>query len=176
MKGFTLFELIIALGLFTITITAGVVSLGRARNSVEMQGAYSDVFSYIRTLQNAARNSVAINNNGTNPQVPDFYTISFANNDYSLYYCDSTGATTANCTLEQQNLKSTRYGIYNLTSTCSRIGFSRTTGNIVSITNGGTVSDSNTTCTITLSRTVNSQVINKTIGINIGRDSFEYDD
>lgn len=154
-KAFTLLETLIVLGLVVTVIAAGAVSLTNARNSIELDNTYSDVLSAIRTTQNDARNYISIDSNysvNIVPPVPDIYAfrVNTANNEFWTFACTGAGASTS-CTLASRESVASSVSNITINSNCYAIGFRKGIRDIVSISQGGVVSDSGN-CTITISQ------------------------
>jgi len=179
MKAFSLLEMIIVLAVLAILMGLGWAGLINFRSTAEMQNAYSELVSVIKSEQNKAKNSVSSKSDGTTPY---FYTLFFANNKYYAFNCGDNN-TPNNIAQNVRCTKDTSVIFRQLptdivvtpSSGCAGLGFTRLSGRFASIAlpanNLETISTFDTTytfsgtCNITLSHTqIQTQ---KTIDINL---------
>ncbi len=115
-KAFTLVEAMVVMGIMALVLSFGTVGVIRFRDYIELQNGFSDISTYIRTVQNMARNSVSYDNVGGVPVVPDYYSIFFTANDFSLLACNDTGVINrVNCTQVTRDIQAPNF---------SKVGFS----------------------------------------------------
>lgn len=170
-------------GVAIVLTVTGVTSI---RNTIELENGFADVASYIQTIQNRAKNSVA---SGITAEMsgqfgnaaPDYYQISFANDNYSYLTCFQN-ISTYTCQVEESNVLSDRFSNINIStigSDCERIAFERRTGNIVKMSNTteiidyNGVSSQNKTCTIRIGH-INSNSY-RDIVVDLEENSIETD-
>jgi prepilin-type N-terminal cleavage/methylation domain-containing protein len=138
LKGFSLLELVIVLAILAIIMGIGWSGLINFRSTTEMQNAYSELVSVIRTEQNKAKNAVSSAQDGTTPH---FYTIFFANNKYYAFNCGDSKIPLSSTTKSVRCTKSTDVvfrvlpsGINLIPDTqCTGVGFTKLTGKFVSV-------------------------------------------
>jgi prepilin-type N-terminal cleavage/methylation domain-containing protein len=144
-KAFTLIELIMVMAIIATLAIMGVYGLTRFRGFLELQTSYNDIVSIIKTIQNSARNSIQLNDGTT----PEYYTISFTDNKYSLLSCNNANCISVSSSTDIQIGSSPRVVVVN--ENCSNIAFGRLTGNIVSINiSGSSIIDSSISCRFTI--------------------------
>ncbi len=160
LKGLTLLELVVAMAIIASLMGIGLVALINYRSSVQLQSAYTDLVTAIKTLQNNANNSTSIvTTDGIGDRVsPDIYVLRFSNNEVTPYYClIPSGSATVNCSYSYPSSGITSFlDVDNVSvgSNCKGAGFFRLTLDLVSVDNNtfsGSGNYSTTgTCTITL--------------------------
>lgn len=97
-SAFTVLELIVVLGAVAILLTLGIDFILRFRSNVEIQTSYSEVVSAVKTLQNAARNSLKVFNSSDQADV--YAIIPSADQKSYLYegcFWDSDSFSNATC-------------------------------------------------------------------------------
>lgn len=178
-KAFSLFELIIAMGVISVIMGLGWVGLLSFRSATEVQNAYSEVLSLIKTQQNKAKNSVS---SGADGQTPDFYTLFLSGDRFYLYNCRTLVAPNVRCTKDTATTIRILPTDIQIAGTCSNIGFARLSGDLVLLqspsnissllnvnTFDTTFSQSSGTCNINI--TTRSSNSNRTIEINFGNNT-----
>lgn len=173
-KAFTLIEILMVMGVIALIGAIGVYGLTRFRANIEVQTAFNDIFSLLKTLQNNARNSVSVNIGG-NQFTPDYYSVKFENNNYTVYACNKSGP---NIICPTNNALDTYrgIGIQNVTITypaqqCEFIAFERLSGDIVDVRGGPNWDISgNTMCTILI---LNSVGDSRRIIVNLVNNTLE---
>jgi type II secretory pathway pseudopilin PulG len=136
--GFTLIEALLVMAVLITVLGLSTVGVVRFRDSLELQNGYTDIVSYLGTVQNRARNSIAYNFEGNRPYVPTFYSIYFENNDFSLLGCDETSLGIVDCRSLEVDIKSNAFNevTLELTGECGDnniIAFKRSSIEIVGI-------------------------------------------
>ncbi|MEP7103473.1 MAG: type II secretion system protein [Candidatus Dojkabacteria bacterium] len=151
MKAFTLLEAIIAMGIMAVLLGFSTYALTQVRSTIELQNAFSDVASALQVAQNRSRNSA------TKPGSPnvaqDYVTVAFRNTTYAFQTCIK-GASRVTCVDDTANAKAIEvlHSTIQPSVNCNTIGFSRLTGDIVTVDSNGVVNSSGT-CTIKISHT-----------------------
>jgi prepilin-type N-terminal cleavage/methylation domain-containing protein len=139
MKAFSLFEIIMVMAIVAILMGLGWSGLMTFRATSEMQNAYSELVSVIKTEQNKAKNSLSA---GTEGVTPDHYSIFISGNQYFAYNCRKTSTVNNNvrCTKDStfiarilpQDITINPSSNTAATPFCKGIGFTRLTGKFVS--------------------------------------------
>lgn len=137
-SAFTLVEAMVVLAVLVAVLGLSTIGIVRFRDSLELQNGYSDVVSYLGTIQNRARNSIAYSFNGNEPYVPQFYSLYFANDDFSLLGCEESSLGIADCISLEVDIKSSAFQevTFSLEGSCNNdtiIGFKRSSIDIVRI-------------------------------------------
>lgn len=185
LKSFTLLELLVVMGIIAVLGGLGVTGLTRFQANTQVQTAFNDVFSILKTLQNSAENSIAFTNasavtpkycSSLGPCVPDYYGIKFTTNTYTVYGCLISGN---NIICSNQNM--IQLGGLNLSSVvysfsgsqCDYILFQRLTGDIIDVSGDPTWSiTANSICTLRISNSFgDSRVIEINLTSNSIRDA-----
>ncbi|MCA9386656.1 type II secretion system protein [Candidatus Dojkabacteria bacterium] len=108
-SAFTLIEMLIAMSIMVIILSFGTIGVVRFRDYIEVQNGYSDVATYVRTIQNKARNSIAYTTIAGVPVAPDYYGIYIEDNNFSLYACTDSGGSQLDCVEQEGNIKSNSF-------------------------------------------------------------------
>lgn len=82
-NAFSMLEIVLVLAVLAILMGIGWTGLINFRSTAEMQNAYSELVSVIKTVQNRANNSVS----STSGLIPDFYVLVFSQNRYYSFNC-----------------------------------------------------------------------------------------
>lgn len=162
MKGFTLLELMVVMGIMAALLALGTAGLVSFRNTVELDQVRSDFVSQLRTAQNLAKNSVTSGVLGGDPFTSkvDAYAIYLSENDYSLQYClKQSGSTNYDCSnAEKADLNpqaSSTVDIYtNDPGKCVGVMFERLSGKMYSMNGYITTPNSTGSCVITFRHSV----------------------
>ncbi len=88
-KGFTLVEMLVAIGIFVILGTVGLVSFMRNRRNTDLEASVSELASNVRKMQSYTRSGKSIDNPnipGPDLEVPRAYGISFDRINYPGQY------------------------------------------------------------------------------------------
>jgi len=182
LKAFSLLEMIIVLAILAILMGLGWSGLINFRSTAEMQNAYSELVSVIKSEQNKAKNSVSSTSTGTTPY---YYALFFANNKYYAFNCakpsSSSGITrcTKDTTVTFRQLPADIK--INPDSRCAGLGFEilngkfvaftlANTGSLDTINSFDTVYESTGTCNIKIDHDLIST--EKTIEINLDINSI----
>jgi type II secretory pathway pseudopilin PulG len=170
-KGFTLVEALVAMGITAALLGLGTVGIMSFRATVELQNANSDTFSFIRTLQNRARNSVSFTLNGEQV-IPDYYGFTVSGSDLLAQYCQESGSTVTCAPLPQQLNQNISEKI-SLDFDCEGILFSTLNENIFELSNNTLVDDSQCQLRIIHTSNSNSRNINFDLAKNTVDDGSE---
>ncbi len=171
LKGATLLELIIVMGILAAIMGLGVYGLIKFQGTVELQSVYSEFVANLKTLQNKAKNS--INTSSTNDKAPFIYAIIFDQNTYTFYSCDKATSSTLLCVEDSSipEVDTSSKGVLISNPGCNGMGFSRLTGDIVSINITNFTFNSVGQCNYTLLHN-NSQLSNS-ITVNLTNNSID---
>ena len=85
-KAFTLIEALIVMSITVIVLSFGTVGIFSLRDSLELQNGYSNLISYIRSVQNMARNSTKLFG-----YTPVYYGVVFESDGVFLSACNRNG-------------------------------------------------------------------------------------
>jgi len=136
-KGFTLIEIVIVLGIITMITGLSILGIVRYKAAVELNSAYTDLISSIKSQRNKANNSVSYNPDPNSPSfdTPSFYAIRFINNNYDLYVCQLFAPKSKSLTcLDELNAQPATFATgITLESNCPGIGFQSITTDLVKI-------------------------------------------
>ncbi len=137
LKAFSMLEIIIVLAVLAIIMGLGWSGLITFRSTAEMQNAYSELVSVIKSEQNKAKNSVSSKSDGTTPY---FYALFFANNKYYAFNCGDNNtpnniAQNVRCTKDTTVIFRLLPVDIKLTpdTGCAGLGFTRLSGRFASI-------------------------------------------
>lgn len=138
-KGFSLLELIIVMAVIAVVMGLGWSGLMSFRATAEMQNAYSELVSVIKTEQNKAKNSVSSGNDGVTPY---FYSLFFVDNKYYAFNCGDTRDQLSPTSNSIRCVKNPDVTFRQLPadikivpdSKCSGLGFAKLTGKFTSFT------------------------------------------
>jgi len=175
LKALSLLELIIVMSITATLMGIGIVALIQYRASVQLETAYTDTVSAIKLLQNKANNSSSVTS-GSTRIAPDIYALNFDNNVLTPYYCVISGGagTLVHCDLYPSSTITSFQQVYNVnvTSNCAGAGFTRLSGDVVSInenafrSNAGFNSTGACTLTLTQQDTFDTRVITFDLTLN----------
>jgi type II secretory pathway pseudopilin PulG len=171
LKGTTLLELIIVMGVIAAVFGLGIAGLIKFQGTAEVQSVYSDFISNIKTLQNKAKNSV--NAAATHDKAPYVYAVIFNQNKYTFYNCDKATSTTLICTEDTSNpevLLSIKHSTLS-NQGCDAVGFTRLTGDIISINTTNFTYNTTGACSYTFLQT--SAQVTKDVNINLTSNSID---
>ncbi len=136
-KAFTLVEAMIVMGIMAAVLGFGTVGIFRFRDYIELQNGYADITSFLRSIQNSARNSVAYDESGGQPIVPDYYAVWFTNEDFSLFACNDRNNNNIDCVPLSRNQQTPNFSNVNFEfgSTCGNrlYAFERSTADLIRI-------------------------------------------
>lgn len=134
LKAFSLLELIIVMAVISVIMGISWSGIQTFRATSEMQNAYSDFVSNLKSLQNKSKNAVSSNLNG---DIPDYYFIVSSNNKYSIFNCVRTSVLTSAVTCNKdssQNIRGLTDNILiSLSGNCSGLGFSKLNSKLVTL-------------------------------------------
>jgi len=187
LKAFSLLEFVIVFGVLAVLMGLGWTGLINFRSTAEMQNAYSELVSVIKTEQNKAKNSVSSNNDGGTPH---FYTLFFIGNKYYAFNCGnsvvplSSSSSSITCTKDSTVLFRILPAniIINPDPQCAGLGFAKLTGKFTSftlpigygsldtVTSFGTTYSQSGTCNIKISHTLIST--QKAIEVNLNQNNL----
>lgn len=186
LKAFSLLEMIIVLAVLAAIMGLGWSGLINFRSTAEMQNAYSEMVSVIKTEQNKAKNSVSSGSSGTTPY---FYALFFSNDKYYAFNCGdsrtpSLSTTNIRCTKDETvNFRLLPSEIELVPdASCAGIGFTKLTGKFASftlpitesletVTSFDTIYNLSGQCNIKIRH--NSISAERTIGINLDINSLD---
>ncbi len=174
-KSFTLIELMVVMGIIAALLALGTLGLTNFRNTAELRNAYSDIVSIIQETQNKARNSVSIGSTGSDglPIVPDYYVIDIQANNYTLQSCNTTGGTNLVCNNLAGRTKPSQFSLISYTGTCDKIGFKRSSSDVVALNSSNAVINSGI-CTIEVRHSVISNIL--VIRVNMQDNTISFED
>jgi type II secretory pathway pseudopilin PulG len=156
-KAFTIIEAIVSLGVMMIMMGLGMAGIIAFRNSVELQNSYADLISVIKTLQNQAKNGLAVGIDQSGyPKVPEFYILDFrpetaTETGYNVIASTRGGEffpfETNNIFPKVNNIN------FEFSNDCAMIGFQNSSINIVRYPYQSLITDfaEDGTCVVTLS-------------------------
>lgn len=137
LKAFSMLEMVIVLAIIAVLMGLGWTGLINFRSTAEMQNAYSELVSVIKSQQNKAKNSVSSKSDGTTPY---FYALFFANNKYYAFNCGDNNtpnniAQNVRCTKDSTVIFRLLPADIKLVpdTGCTGLGFTRLSGRFVSL-------------------------------------------
>jgi prepilin-type N-terminal cleavage/methylation domain-containing protein len=169
-KAYTLVEIIVALAIITLMFGLGLYAANSFKSYVELQNAYTDLVGDLKTLDNAARNSVYSRSKyettgSIAKSVPSAYTILFSDSvsQYSINYCD-LNSTIYICSEDKNIVNVQTKNNIKFSSSCDQIGFKTGTGDFIAMDTAGNPTAA-TDCVITI---IHSKISSKkTINVSI---------
>ncbi len=170
-KAFTLLEIIIAIGATSIVLVFSAFGVTRIRDSVELDGTYSDMSSFIRSLSNKARNSQAVNFSEGQPVTPDLYSIQIDSDKLTVYICQKADINTVSCTEVNEEVQIPN--TMDINSECSSIAFEKSTSQILTYEQNGNIIDTGS-CIINLYHTRLQR--ERSISINFSENSIIFNE
>ncbi len=164
MKGFTLLELMVVMGIAAALLALGTVGLISFRNTVQLDQVRSDFISQLRTAQNLAKNSVASAALGGDlfESKVDGYAIFLNGNNYSLQYClKQEGSTNYDCSNAERTDLNPQPGTSIVISTsdankCLGFMFERLSGKMYSMSGYVTRPDSTGSCVVSFTHNISN--------------------
>jgi type II secretory pathway pseudopilin PulG len=172
MKGFTLIELMLIMGVIAVTLALSILGLTRFRSGIELNTAHTNIISYISEIKNKSTNAYGTTNNGVLQSTVDFFGVSFVGNDVTALNCDGNfDFSTYSCSNATEQPPIDLGSVTMTITTCgNRIGFKRLTSDLVSLnTSGGLIVTG--TCSLQLRHSFTNET--KTITIDLVKNTFK---
>jgi type II secretory pathway pseudopilin PulG len=171
MKGFTLIELMLIMGVIAFAMALSIVGLTRFRANIELNTIHTNIISMINDMKNKSTNASSESSNGV-LTIVDMFGIMTGSGDVYPMQCDGNSDFTIYSCITPSDISRIILGSVRLSGgTCpTRIGFKRLTSDLVTISSTGGVSNTGT-CTVLLQHSFTNET--KTITIDLVRNSYK---